>query len=86
MKQNNIPAEFADYYYLRSIDLFPERLGDHHLHMGINQCREFYKRGLLFHTREDAMRSREAMMRGYIAEVVRLKGSVNIRFDRPLCP
>lgn len=86
--KNNVPEEFADFYYLRELDLYPERLGDLPYYMGIEQCREFYKQGWLFHTREDAMRVREVMVRAYISEVMRLKGSqgVKVEFVRPLCP
>lgn len=86
MKQNYIPAEFADFYYLRDIDLFPERLGEYPHHLSLDQCRSFYNHGWLFHTREDAMRVREAMMQGYVNHVMAVKGSDNIIFKRPLCP
>lgn len=86
MVQNNIPAEFADFYYLREIDLFPERLGDYPHLLGVEQCRKFYNLGWLFHTREDALRAREVLRQAYITHVMAIKGSDNIVFKRPLCP
>lgn len=85
----NIPDEFADFYYLRSIDLMPEQLGENYPYdMNIEQCRSMYKQGLLFHSLEDALRVREIMMRAFIYEVICIKGtqSVVVELVRPLCP
>lgn len=86
MKQNDIPAEFADFYYLRGLDLFPERLGDYPNHLSLNQCRNLYNLGWLFHTRKDALRVRETMRQAYVNHVMSIKGSDSIVFKRPLCP
>lgn len=86
-KKSNIPAEFADMFYLREIDLMPERLGENKsVRLNLEKCRELYRQGWLFHNREDALRSRETMRCAYVDTVMRIKGSDNILFDRPLCP
>ena len=86
MKENNIPAEFADFYYLSDFDLGPKRLGDYPGHLSLDQCRNLYHIGWLFHTREDALRVREVMRRAYVSHVMEIKGSDSIIFKRPLCP
>lgn len=86
MKKNNIPAEFADFYYLSDFDLLPKRLGDYPGYLRLDKCRNFYNLGWLFHTREDALRAREVMRRAYVSHVMAIKGSDSIIFKRPLCP
>lgn len=86
MKENNIPAEFADFYYFGDFDLLPKRLGDYPGHLSLDQCRNLYHIGWLFHTREDALRAREVMRRAYVCHVLTIKGSDSIIFRRPLCP
>lgn len=55
MKQYEIPRQYADYYYLRSFDLVPERLGDcPPFNLVPPQCEEFVKQGWLFRTKEEA--------------------------------
>lgn len=86
MNQIDIPAEFADFYFLRDFDLLPERLGDTSRSLSLTRCRELYSRGWLFHSREDALRVREVMRRAYVDHVMAVKGSDNVIFNRPLCP
>lgn len=85
--KNYIAPAFHEMFYLGGIDLMPERLGDYPLgSMDESQCREYYDRGLLFHTREDALRVRESMMRAMVDAVMECKGADSIRFHRPNCP
>lgn len=86
MKENNIPAEFADFYYFGDFDMSPKRLGDYHGHLSLDQCRNLYHLVWLFHTREDALRAREVMRLAYVCHVMAIKGSDSIIFKRPLCP
>ena len=45
----HIPQEFADFCYLRSIDLMPKPLSEFHGRgLDIEECRKLYKQGLLF--------------------------------------
>ena len=86
MKKTNVPDAYADFYYLRGIDLHAERLGDYPLRLSLEQCQELYNQGWLFHTKEDALRVRETMRRAYVNEVMNVKGSDSITFNRPLHP
>lgn len=86
MEQNNIPAEFADFYFLRGGDLKPERFSLYPYSVDLKRCRELYMQGWIFHTEEDAWRVREYMRRAYVDNVMQLKGSDSIVFVRPLCP
>lgn len=86
MEQNNIPAEFADFYFLRGGDLRPERFSLYPYSVDLKRCRELYLQGWIFHTEEDAWRVRECMRRAYVNQVMQIKGSDSIVFDGPLCP
>lgn len=86
MKQSKVPKEYAGLFYFRDLDLRPERLSDYPYSLSVEQCRELYARGWLFHSREDALRVREIMRRAYIQAVACAKGSDAILFDRPLMP
>lgn len=84
--KTNVPDAYADFYYLRDVDLKPKRLGDYPFGLSLEQCRKLYAQGWLFHTRKDALRVREVMRRAYINEVMGLKGADSILFNRPSCP
>lgn len=85
-KATHIPAEYEGLYYLGDMDLMPKRLRDYPSCLGIERCQMLYEQGWLFHTREDALRVRETMRRAYINDVMAIKGSDNILFNRPLQP
>lgn len=70
-------------FYLRELDLKPERLKKYPYPLSPAQCDELYVRGWLFHSREDALRVREIMRKAYVHAVVSAKGSDSILFDRP---
>lgn len=82
-KRNYICPKYAGYYYLRSFDLRPERLDENcPCDMGEAFCEELNAQGLLFRTREDALRVREVMLRAYVNEVMAVKGADSILFKR----
>lgn len=85
---NSIPSEYADMYYIRSLDLVPKKLSESPFTLTIDECRTLYKKGLLFNNRMDACRVRNAMWSGMVSAVIKSKGIefVNIEFKRPLCP
>lgn len=84
MKNAKVPGEYASMYYLRELDLKPALLSDYPHRLSLSQCRELYRRGWLFHRREDALRAREIMKRAYIYASVVAKGADSIFFDRLL--
>ena len=63
----DIPSKFLNFFYLREIDLHPERLGEFPpFPMEEWQCEEFYKQGFLFKTREEAEKVRSVMVNAYL--------------------
>lgn len=62
----DIPSKFSNFYYLREIDLHPERLGEFPpFQMEEWQCEEFLKQGFLFPSYEEADRARTVMLEAY---------------------
>lgn len=61
----NIPEQYADYWYLRDLDLQPELFKDYPSSMGTSQCEHFLKEGWLFRTEREAVAARAVMVAAY---------------------
>lgn len=85
MEQNNIPAEFANFYFLRGVDLKPERFSLYPYSVDLKRCRELHLQGWIFRTEEEAWRARLCMRQAYVNRVIQLKGSESIALYRALC-
>lgn len=62
-KRPNQHPQFAQFYILRDFDLRPEKLEDYHTFMNLALASELIEAGLLFETKDEALKARELMLK-----------------------
>lgn len=62
-KKVNQHPQFAQFYILRDFDLRPEKLEDYPTFMNLDLASELREAGLLFKTKDEALKARELMLK-----------------------